>query len=833
MNIVNKLTLRHIKTHKRRSLLTILSIIVSVAMVTAVFTTVFSFFEFFKDSTLAYDGSWHAQFEYGKMPDLAPFDEGELDYYSGASLYQITFDRDAKKAKAVTMVDAADEKVVDIRNINILEGSFPQKENEILLTKGYIEKNKLDWKVGSTVELYCTDINSGEEESRNFTLCGIAEDNVSFFDNRGGIVANTGENTKNVPAYVVVSYRTLDKTVYDRTDELKEKTGADDINYNSDLLAYEGVDNNNASINAIKGMTVVILVIIVIASVIMIYDSFAVSYQERERYLGMLASVGATKKQKRSSIYFEGFILGAIAIPLGIIAGFIGMAITFKSIQGALLSTIAIPIKETLRVHFSPLILLGTVFISALTIYISCYIPARRASKTTPIAAIKGTNTVKVKKAKRLRVSRLTRKLYGYEGELAVKNFKRNGRRSRSIVFALVMSVVMFLSVTNFSQMFTSAVQQEAGEQTADFSIYVEIKNKDAVREFLDGADVDNYVLSMMAYGTLENTELFTEDAKAAYSIAESKDKTDLFVYVMSNDCFDEYLKEIGEKPSDYHNIDTPKAIIYNQVVYSKGNSPKAEAYKAFGDDTQGKTLDCYVKSYKDDTDDTGTVRKFSIIAGALTDKVYDGRLFLPKYMDHPALILPEDAVSMLPFDHNGYTFSVFARDYQPVMQEADEYFESRGIDCVIVDSSSEMEAVNSVLTIMKVFIYGFITLITSIAIINIINSISNSMNERKTEFAMLKSVGVTPKGFKKMIYVESIRYGIKSLLWSIPLSAGLHYLMYFSLSRAEEMNIGFSLNLQYYVAAILAVFVIILLSLLYSADKIKDDNIIENLKQD
>ena len=133
----------------------------------------------------------------------------------------------------------------------------------------------------------------------------------------------------------------------------------------------------------------------------------------------------------------------------------------------------------------------------------------------------------------------------------------------------------------------------------------------------------------------------------------------------------------------------------------------------------------------------------------------------------------------------------------------------------------------------MKVFIYGFITLITSIAIINIINSISNSMNERKTEFAMLKSVGVTPKGFKKMIYVESIRYGIKSLLWSIPLSAGLHYLMYFSLSRAEEMDIGFSLNLQYYVAAILAVFVIIIASLLYSADKIKDDNIIENLKQD
>jgi putative ABC transport system permease protein len=106
-------------------------------------------------------------------------------------------------------------------------------------------------------------------------------------------------------------------------------------------------------------------------------------------------------------------------------------------------------------------------------------------------------------------------------------------------------------------------------------------------------------------------------------------------------------------------------------------------------------------------------------------------------------------------------------------------------------------------------------------------------MNERKTEFAMLKSVGVTPKGFKKMIYVESIRYGAKSLLWSLPISVGLHALMFKSLTNAEGMQIPFSSNWQCYLAAVLAVFIIIILSLLYSADKIKDDNIIDNLKQD
>ncbi len=833
MNIVNKLTLRHIKSHKRRSLLTLLSIIVSVAMVTAVFTSVFSFLKFFQDSTEAYDGNWHAQFMYETMPDMTAFEKGDFTYYSGANAFQCTYDKNSKETKATAQIDAVDEAVVRIRNIHIIDGSFPKKINEILLTKEYIEKNKLDWKVGDKVRLYCLDYNTEKEEYRDYTLCGIAEGNVSFFDHCGGIVAKAdGAIPDGAPVYVNVSYNKLDKSIYDKSEALKKNTGAGKISYNEDLLSFSGVAESE-SLKAIGTMAAIILMVIVIASVIMIYDSFSVSYQERERYLGMLASVGATKRQKRSSIYFEGLILGGVAVPVGIAAGVIGMEITFRAIQDALLNTVAIPIKDTLKVHFNPYILLGTVLITALTIFISCYIPARRASKTTPIAAIKGTNTVKVKKAKRLRVSKFTRKLYGFEGELAVKNFKRNGRRSRSIIFALVMSVVLFVSVTNFSQMFTVAVQQEAGEETADFSIYTAIKDKDSVKDYLDTADIDEYVLSITRYGTLKNTELFTDDSVKAFNLETSKDKKDLFLYVMSNESFDEYLKAIGESPEAYHGADIPKAILYNCVADSSGSAAKAEEHKAFQNHTAGKKLNCYVQDYNEKTGKFDIQRDFSVTAGVLTDEAYDGRLFMPKYMDAPAVILPEDAVAYLPFEHDGYTFSVFARDYKAAAEAADEYFDSKGISCEVVDSTSQMQAVNSLLEIVKVFIYGFITLITLIAIINIINSISNSMNERKTEFAMLKSVGVTPKGFKKMIYVESLRYGIKSLLWSVPLSVGLHALMYYALSNAEGMQIPFSTNWQNYLAAVLAVFVIILMSLLYSADKIKDDNIIENLKQD
>jgi putative ABC transport system permease protein len=164
MNIVNKLTLRHIKTHKRRSLLTILSIIVSVAMITAVFTSVFSFVTFLKDATAAYDGSWQAQLFYDDAPNLAAFKNDGITYYAGKNVFQFTYDKDSNKAKAFGNVDAIDETAVDMRNIHITDGTFPKTADEILISDSYIEKNKLNWKIGDRIRIYCTDFETDERE---------------------------------------------------------------------------------------------------------------------------------------------------------------------------------------------------------------------------------------------------------------------------------------------------------------------------------------------------------------------------------------------------------------------------------------------------------------------------------------------------------------------------------------------------------------------------------------------------------------------------------------------------------------------------------------------
>ncbi|MBQ9228619.1 MAG: FtsX-like permease family protein [Eubacterium sp.] len=827
MNIVNRLTLRHIKSHRRRSLLTVLAIIVSVAMVTAVFTSVFSFIKFMQDATKAYDGNWHTQFVYEAAPDLTVFQQSSdlTAYYASAEFTEISCDPSSDSMRARCDIDTVDPSVVTVRNLHITEGRFPEREGEILLTKEYIEKNHLTWQVGDTLTVATKTDGTDDYTDQEYVLSGIADGNVSYFDHCGGCLLRTESNVPSgVTQYVTVTYQKLSNSVYDKSDALAKASGAAGYDTNTDLLYFSGVMKNNDLVGSMLAFVGVMLFIIVVASVVMIYDSFAVSYQERERYLGMLASVGATKRQKRSSLYFEGFLLGLVAVPVGIAAGFAGMFITFRGIQGAFMKTFNLPIEGTLKVHFSPYILLGTVLISALTIFISCYIPARRASKTTPIAAIKGTNTVKVKKAKKLRVSKLTRRLYGFEGELAVKNFKRNGKRSRNIVFALVMSVVMFMTVTNFAVLLDAFIQLETGGTRPDFTVIVNTEDMDKTENFFSSADIKDFIGYQYCEVTLEDTELLTATAQAHQA---QFDNENLTVYCMDNTAFDRYLKKLGEKPEGYHDQTAPQAVLFNQIQYPQDNETvTAQAFS----DVQGKTLHCVDGSNSGEEADA---RRFSVKVAAVTDKPADSALFVPTMLWTPSVILPADTYYALMDSESNISYAVFADNYQTVVTQAEDYFEAQGIEYNLQDNGANLEAVKAVTSILKVFVYGFITLLTFIAVINIINAIANAMNERKTEFAMLKSVGVTPKGFKKMIYVESVRYGVQSLLWSIPISFGLHYLLYYMLTSAEGVSVPFSFNLPYYGAAILAVFLIILLSLLYSADKIKDDSIIEHLKQD
>ena len=147
-----------------------------------------------------------------------------------------------------------------------------------------------------------------------------------------------------------------------------------------------------------------------------------------------------------------------------------------------------------------------------------------------------------------------------------------------------------------------------------------------------------------------------------------------------------------------------------------------------------------------------------------------------------------------------------------------------------VSDNIDALETMNTVIFIIQVFVYGFITLISLITIANIINTISANIALRRKEFAMLKSVGTTPKGFSKMVSLESVFYALKAVIFGVPISVLISVVLNKMLG---ESSIPYHFDIKLYLSVIIVVFVLILITMIYSVRKLKSDNIIEALKED
>lgn len=808
-----------------------MAIIVSVAMVTAVFTSAISFIKFMQNITVAVDGDWHISFvspDYGKATEYLAHDE-DIDAVGtrvslGFGNYKIGENDVSIEIKAV------DRNWMDISKVTVSEGRYPQDSGEIVVIKKFVEDNNLDWNLGTELEMNVETENEDKETvstKRTFTIVGFTESSVSATDIEemffAGIDSGTIENAGTI--LNVVRFNKLDNSVWDKADAIKSAVGFDEYNYNFELFAYSFVMRTNYVLKTMGGFVGILLAIIAVVSIFMIYDSFAVSYQERAKYLGMLASVGATKSQKRASVYYEGLIFGFIGIPLGIGAGIGGIAITFKCIEDVFLETIAVEYDHPMKVYVNWAVILATVVFSALTIFISAYIPARKASKTTAIEAIKQTGTYKVKNAKKLKTSKLVTKLLGYEGVMAVKNYKRNGKRSRNIVFSLALSVVVFMTVANFSSMMSRAFEMNYMNY-ADISAAVNGDEAEKFNEIISATPgIESYCGGIYLIGEADSS-LQSKEARK-YKAAPSV----LFTF-LDNASFDSYLSQLGENTADYHS-EKPRAIIFNSATEKDGE--RKVTIEPLNDmDVFKGDFKVYPDAPADEEVESIDV-PVSFDVGLITTEEWKNDGFIYKNFGQPLVILSIDyAEEILKNDITDdfrYDVDIYCDSADDMAEALQNKADVAGLDAVVRNPGSQMQTETNILKIAKVFLYGFITLITMISILNIVNTISNSMNERRREFAMIRSVGMTLPGFRRMIYYESFRYGIVALLLAIPISVAIQVVLYKVISGSFEY--GMTFNIPYYLAASASVFIIIGFALFYSVGRIRNDNIIETLKED
>lgn len=864
MNIVNKLTVRQLKENKRRTLVTIIGVIISVAMVTAVATLTVSFLNLMQRQLIANEGEWHVLYKDVNKDQLEAVknDEATKTLVISRDRGYAPLEGSQNENKPYLFMKEYNTQGFKQFPIELSEGRLPKAANEVVLSEEIATNANVEYEIGDRLTLNVGQRFLTESEENSAALW--QEDPLQTADGEvtetlknkttanytvvGFIKRPTWEPTW-APGYTVISYidesmigpddtvnasvvlEKLSHSLYDHAEDLATKNNIELVDFNNNLLRYYGVTNNDAFRNTLFSLSAIIMLVIMVGAISLIYNAFAISVSERSRHLGMLASVGATKRQKRNSVFFEGVMIGLISIPIGIIGGLVGIGITFwfinSIIQGAL------GVTERLKVTVTPVSIIITCAVSMMTIFISTYLPAKKAAKIPAIDAIRQTTDVKLT-SKTVKTSRFIRKLFGIEAEIGLKNLKRNKRRYKATVFSLVISIVLFLVVSFFTANLQKSLELSQDGVNYDIQIYTGNENQtndqmmntiasledvteyNMVKEMHLSSWIDEAFIADELQEAVKEDKSLLENGKFPYSI---------FIHGLDEESLKAYAQEIG---ADYQQLADPEnlaAIVVDTIPYQDMATGKFVQTKAIHTEI-GHRLDL---TYTDgETGEEAEVNQVEI--AALTDQFPMG--VSSAGVGGLNVIVSESVLHQLTGDNvNPHVSSYLYLKSADPMKTQQEIEEINSSNMSVFNMYQSRQREEQMMMLMSVFTYGFIVLITAISIANIFNTIATSISLRKREFAMLKSIGVTPKGFNKMMNYESIFYGIKALLYGLPISLIVMVLIHRGLMNS--FSYGFALPWTSILFVITAVFVIVSSAMLYSSAKVKKENIIDALKQE
>lgn len=851
MNIVNKLTLRHLKENKGRTLVTTFGIIVSVAMITAVFVAMASFLQLFADVSVVSDGNYAAQLYDVKLSSLDELYKDERIETVGLcdeNYKQFKIDNGKSDRLATGSIGACDDGYFKMFIQADYDGTLPKSSDEIAVQSDFIEKNELDWQVGDIVSIPCG-IRTMRDKDGEFDVKGAYSKGEKFVRQEVKQYRITAILHQNNPTsdFALLTYsddlkanptvafqlKTLNSKSVDVVNSIIDKANPGASTVNNELLYSELSFSSDSFAAKILPLVVILLAIIMVASVFLIYNAFAMSLSEKVKYLGMLSSVGATKRQKRLSIYYEGFILALFGIPLGIGAGVAGIGITLKALGKKIIASSMINgITEqnvSMKVVFPIWAVLIVLGLSIITIFISCSIPAKKASKISTISAIRQSDEIKVK-AKKLKCPKYIKAIFGYEGELAYKNLKRNGRKARVITVSIALSIVLFLSCNYFCALFANeTVAQDS--MPYQIGVYLDETNREsAIKEFenVDGID-DMYCVTNLYYFVQKsknyknNFEMFTDNKNLtnAYS-REFSNRFAVLINMLDDDMFNELCAKNGIDSKAYYNSNNKcKLLLMNNVSHT------ANGKKVFTDNILGSS---FKEAYYPEDNLQFEITDFVKYSNTKPCNL-NGIGVISLYMPYSQFVKVCKNINANDNQLSNYILGIETTDHQKVTEKLNTISdEEKYSNFSVVDFSEQMQAFNTIALVIQVFVYGFVALISLITIFNIINTISSGIASRKKEFAMMKSVGITPKGFNKMIMLESAFYGIKAVIFGLPISALISFGMHKVLNNSTAT---FSIDYLLYLIVALVVFAIIGMTMIYSVKKVQQNNIIETLKDD
>ena len=848
MSILNRLTIKNLRLNKKRTIVTIIGIILSTALMVGIGLLFSSFQDLMIRDTIGYSGKYEAKYNDVDLIKLNDIKNKNFTYFyeKPIGFSKIESSNEYKPYMYITSVNREyfDE-------LKLIEGDIPKNENEIVISNHVITNGGLDYKVGDIVTftygsrnidgnitLANSELVDGEfltnEGTHTYKIVGIVDrSNFESYSASGytAFTVDVNSDNGNVNLYVMFN---KNKNIIKQSEELaKELNYNGDINYNSTLLALYGESTYGNVMSSIGGMMIIMLSLVSIGCIIVIYNSFAISVMERKREFGLLSSIGATKKQIKKSVFYEALVVGVIGIILGILGAYIGIGCVILIIN----NLISDMLEYKLYLVTNYLFIIIPVIFMIIVIGVSAFIPSRRASKVSPIEAIRQNDDIKINK-KKIRTSKLVLKLFGIEGEIALKNIKRNKKKYRVTIVSLFISIVLFISFSSYMNYTLNTASSVMGEVPYDYQISYfggdpnnDKEALDKINEIVKSSDVKEYVSysvgNLSIIGDYTYSDEYLDFYKSAYGENGIKALNNLkyqsiYILVLDDNSYNKYKNLIG--------LDKDSVILLNKFKgVSYGNNKRVNYDIPVIDSGDINIKICNFDDDEENVDTTKYCNK-NIDNIFVTNKSFD-LIEEFSYMDDFKLIVNKKLYDSI--SDGGADFTQFniisdnTNNIDKLTKELDKY---NNVNYINIKES--MKQTNNLILVVKILMYGFISLVTLIGVTSVFNTISTSMALRKREFAVLRSIGLTRGGFNKMLFFESLFFGMKSLIFALPVSIGVTILIHYSLADMVSIS-TIIIPWKAIIISIVSVFIIVLLTMMYSSSKIKKHNIIEQIREE
>lgn len=786
-----KIAKSNLMINKSKSILIIITIILSTTLLSSVGLTCLDWSKANKERIIKYSGTQHGV--YGNM-DEKKIEEikthADIDAVGLVNgIGSINYDDKSKIG-----LSYVNDKSMALSRIKLKKGSMPKLKNEIALDDLALKKLGYKGKIGEKIKIKYEDYAKKGFTENEFILSGIIESNEMAKIKKiySGIVSKEYMNsTRDMSKENFNAYITIKEETNLSGDELKLKVEdiAKDLNIpKARVLVNEDYINTLKPDMEVIMWGVVIGIIVIMSSILVIYNIFHLSVITKVQEFGKLRAIGATKKQIKSIVLKEGIFLSIIGVPIGALVGFlindfvIGKIFAFEG-----------------KAFKLPMII-GVMIISLITIYISLLKPMKEASKVSIIEAVRYNGEDKNNKKSRK----------GYESinlhRLSYANLSRNKKRTYITVISLSLSAIIFVVI---SSVMNSIDAEKMTRERFSQDIKIDLDGYTYGEE--DSPDTEMNILQ-------KNNPLGEKfinkilDINGVKNIDKSKSaKCELNGYKTEYKYHD--LSSVNE--NDLKNLE----------FYLEDGEINLEKLKS------GEEI---LITYPELATETGTK-----VGDKITLTLYDGDKKIKKEFkvqgitSNPSTFaMHYDAFDKIFDTDTTTTIGIYTqkgeykniKSYIENLDKNDDYIQANYIDELLKDNKLSI-------AVTKGIGYSLVIIIGIIGFMNLINSMITSIITRKKELGMLQAIGLTDKQLVKMLNIEAIFYTGTMLLSSLTLGTGIGYITVYAFRKTGASYATYTFPLNQILIMVFSVFIAQLLLTYFISKNFNKESLIDRVR--